>query len=465
VKRTKAFVFIAVALAAPVLPSPLSPGTAQAAVEKVVVRQGPLTVYPYQVRYTSPSTRRVRAPRLDGYIVRMHARLVDRSGTPIPVQRVMLHHVVYKTRAHRDPVCGGTESFYGTGEENQALRLPPGYGYRIQRRDRWLTGWMLMNHRSQTERAYIEYTAWVETGRRLRDVRPYWVRATGCENARDPIFNVPGGRSAGAVFAKSAAWTVPRSGRLVAGGAHVHGGARALRLSQPRCSNRTLMLSRPLYGLPEHPYYNVLPVLHEPGPIATGWVTSATGVPVARGDRLRVTAIYDGRRPHVRAMGIWHVYLAPGPAPRRRCVPLPPDLESVLTRTPGRAEPPAVTVPLTGLDANGQAVEIDRPPGRTVRGGPRARVVVGERSYSIRNLSIPAGASVIWRFRGLGYHDVTLANGPRGFASRWSLRGENYERRFRVPGTYRLFCSLHPVEMTQTIDVTGFASLGTALPP
>ena len=36
------------------------------------------------------------------------------------------------------------------------------------------------------------------------------------------------------------------------------------------------MVSRPLYGLPEHPYYNVLPVLHEPGPIATSWITSAT---------------------------------------------------------------------------------------------------------------------------------------------------------------------------------------------
>ena len=52
------------------------------------------------------------------------------TGT-MPVQRVMLHHIVYKTRARRDPVCGGTESFYGTGEENQTLSFPPGYGYRI----------------------------------------------------------------------------------------------------------------------------------------------------------------------------------------------------------------------------------------------------------------------------------------------------------------------------------------------
>ena len=304
----------------------VSASPAEAAVEKVVVRQGPSTVAPYEVRYTSARTREVRSPRLDGYLVRMHARVVDRAGRPIPVKRVMLHHVVYKTRAHRDPVCGGSESFYGTGEENQALQLPDGYGYRIGRRDRWVTGWMLMNHQARRQRAYIEYTAWVETSRRLRGVRPYWVRATGCQHARDPIFTVPGGSAPGSTYERSADWTVPRSGRLVAGGAHLHGGARELRLSQPACGDRTLMSSRPLYGLPDHPYYNVLPVLHEPGPIATSWVTSPQGIEVTRGERLRVTAVYDAERPPRGAMGIWHVYLAPGPRAASACPPLPADV-------------------------------------------------------------------------------------------------------------------------------------------
>lgn len=426
---------------------------ANAAVEKVVVRQGPLAMNPYEVRYTTQSTRSVRAPGLDGYLVRMRARVVDEAGTPIPVQRVMLHHVVYKTRGRRDPVCGGSESFYGTGEENQELRLPPGYGYRIRRRDRWMAGWMLMNHRAAPDRAYIEYTAWVETSRRLRGVRPYWVRATGCEHPRDPIFNVPGGRRRGARFAKTASWTVPRSGRIVAGGSHVHGGALALRLSQPRCRNRALMVSRPLYGLPDHPYYNVLPVLHEPGPVATGWLTSRGGIAVAKGEQLRIRSVYDGERPHVRVMGIWHLYLAPARAPRRRCERLPGDLEQTLPSVPHRASPPAVTVPLVGLDPSGQAVTIDRPPGPTVPRGRRVAVTVGDRSFSIRNLAIPTGASVTWRFRGSGLHDVTLANGPIGFGVPWSERGHVYTRRFSVPGAYRIFCSLHPIEMTQAIDV------------
>ena len=427
---------------------------ADAELKRVVVRQGPLTVNAYEVRYTSRSTRSVKAPGIDGYLVRMHARVVDAAGRPIPVQRVMLHHIVYKTKGRRDPVCGGSESFYGTGEENQSLSLPPGYGYRVRKRDRWITGWMLMNHRSVTDRAYIEYTAWIETSRRLRAVTPYWVRATGCRGARDPIFNVPGAGPRGSLFRKSASWRVPRTGVLVAGGAHLHGGAHRLELRQPSCRGRRLMVSRALYGLPDHPYYTVRPVLHEPGPMATGWVTSGSGIPVRRDERLRVTAVYDGEWPHTRVMGIWHVYLARARAPQRPCAALPRDLVSAMPLVPGRTKPPVSWIPLTGLDRTGEAIPIDRPPGPIVAGGARTRVVVRNRSFSERNLAIPTGASVSWRFTGVGYHDVTLVSGPVGFSSRWSLPGARYTRRFDVPGPYRIYCSLHPVDMTQAIDVT-----------
>ena len=427
---------------------------AAASVERVTVRQGPLRVAPYEVRFTSDKTRRVPAPRLDGWLVRMHARVVDRRGRPMPVRQVMLHHIVYKNADRRDAVCGDTQSFYGTGEENETLRFPPGYGYRVRRGDRWRTGWMLMNHQSRSRRAYIEYTAWVETSKRLRSVTPYWVRATGCEGRRDPIFNVPGGGAPGSTHEQSADWTVPHSGRLVAGGSHLQGGAREMVLSQPGCGGRPLMASRPLYGLPDHPYYRVLPVLHEPGPFATGWVTSATGIPVERGERLRVSALYDGERPHTRVMGIWHLYLARDAAVRAGCDPLPLDVRTELPAEPGRTEPPRVTVPLTGLDWRGRARTISRPPGPLLRAGDSATVRVGSRSYSVRNLSIALGGVVSWRFRArTGLHDVTLANGPVGFASRWSARGASYSQRFTAPGTYRLFCSLHPIDMTQVLTV------------
>ena len=49
-------------------------------------------------------------------------------------------------------------------------------------------------------------------------------------------------------------------------------------------------------------------------------------------------------------------------------------------------------------------------------------------------------------------HDVTLATGPVGFASPDLTHG-SFSFRFTRPGTYRLFCSLHPSRMTQVIRV------------
>jgi plastocyanin len=433
------------------------PAPAAAELKRVSFSHGPMRVGPYQVR--ARQSEPVRAPRVDGFLVRMHARVVDRRGRPIPVRRLMLHHVVYKNVGrfrgeHPDAVCGGrAESFYGTGEENAALRLPPGYGYRLRRGDRWLIGWMLMNHRNVPERAYIRYTAVVDTSRRLEPVRPFWARVTGCRGAGDPIFNVPGGRPPGSSFVKSERWRVPVSGRLVAGGSHVHGGSKEMLLTQATCGNRVLMSSRPLYGLPDHPYYNVLPVLHEPGPFATSWVSSTTGIPVRRGEVLRVSSLYDGELPHTRVMGIWHLYIAPGRPPARPCDPLPDDLDSSLPSTPGRSDPPRVTVPLTGLDERGRAHTILAPPGPVFRAGRKAEVVVADGSFNRRNISLGVGGLVRWRVRDRGLHDVTLANGPVGFASRWLRRGQSYRRRFARPGTYRLFCSLHPIDMTQVVSV------------
>src|SRR4051794_5852061 len=57
------------------------------------------------------------------------------------------------------------------------------------------------------------------------------------------------------------------------------------------------------------------------------------------------------------------------------------------------------------------------------------------------------------RIRGARGHRVTIADGPRGFASDYAVKGEEYAKRLTVPGDYRLFCSLHPVDMAQVIRV------------
>lgn len=438
---------------------PTAPAAAE--LQTVTYRQGPLAVAPYSVRYTSAETKEVPAPQLDGHIVEMHARVVDAAGEPIPLERLMLHHILYKNWGRfdgekRDPVCGGTsESFYGTGEENQTVRFPAGYGYPIHTGDRWQTSWMLMNHRNVPDEAYIEYRAVVDDDPAIRPLTPYWLRVTGCPRRGkiDPIFDVPGTGRRGATFAKSVTWRMAEGGRLIAAGGHAHGGAEELTISQPACSGRTLMPSRPLYGQPDHPSYNVLPVLHEPGPIDMSWVQSATGIPVGKGERLKLTSFYDGALPHTRVMGIMHLYVAHDPAVGPSCEPLPADLQNVRLDYPGRTEPPVVRVPLTGLDRSGRARRISRPPGRIHRLDGDATITVRDFAFDLRNLSLPRGARVRWRFGDRQAHNVTLASGPVGFSSYNMRRGGRYERRLTKPGTYRLFCSLHPVQMTQAITV------------
>jgi plastocyanin len=411
------------------------------------------TVTGYEVKN---KRHRVSHPRVNGFITKMSARVVDRAGKPIPVSRVMLHHVVFhnfgRRRGQFPSTCNPRgEPFFGTGEENQVMELPPGYGYRIRKEDKWTSTWMLMNHQPRLDVGLIEYTMTIDDSPKLIPVRPFWLRTIGCK--ADPIFNVPGGGARGSTYTQSKTWTVPKSGRIVAGGGHLHGGAKGFALSQQRCGNRRVIDSKPLYGLPDNPVYNVLPVLHEPGPINTAWMMSAAGVPVRKGERMTLTAGYDGELPHTRVMAIMHVYLAPDKKAPRECEPLPADFKHVRLNVPGRDDPPLMEVPLTGRGPDGVARTIDQPPGKLHVAGGGTTINVKNFSYDKKNLSVPLGSTLRWRFRDSALHNITLANGPRGFASRNYRDGGSYHKRLELPGSYRLFCSLHPLKMRQKVIV------------
>jgi len=227
-----------------------------------------------------------------------------------------------------------------------------------------------------------------------------------------------------------------------------------MRLYQPRCNDRLLVESRPLYGMPDNPVYKVLPVLHEPGPINTSWFETSQGIPVKGGEPIRVSGDYDGERPHVKVMAVMHVYMARDKNVSTDCAqPLPSDLTNETISVPGRTEAPTVEVPLTGIGADGNATTIDRPPGAVKVLNGNAKVLVHYFSFSDPNLSIPLGAAITWRFPDSTAHDVTLANGPIGFSSPFSRKGRTYTQTFYKPGEYRLFCSLHPVVMHEVVDV------------
>src|SRR4051794_5826234 len=103
-----------------------APATAR--VRTYTLRSGPYLMGGFNTSFVKGQ---VRTPRVDGYVVGMHARLVDRRGRRVTIRDVMLHHVVFRRLWHprvRRPCTSGLgEAFYGTGEENQSLRFPAGY--------------------------------------------------------------------------------------------------------------------------------------------------------------------------------------------------------------------------------------------------------------------------------------------------------------------------------------------------
>jgi len=461
-RRSVGIIALALALALTLLAA----ATASAATQTVSRTFGPIKIGGYEVK--QDTTMGIPNAGVDGYVTDMTVNVVDRRGKPLPISRIMLHHVVFLNMGspgdmRRDRTCGEftlwnsrdtlpalAERFYAAGEERAEMHLPPGYGYRVSSRDTWFMVWMLMNHRQMPDEAYVKYTMTIEE-QQLRPVTPYWLDVANC--SVDPIYNVPGDGRAGSLHRRTAEFTMQESGRVVAGSGHVHGGGQSLSVTQPTCENREVARFLPTWGARSHPFYNVKPILHEPGPINVTTMQSPTGIPVTAGSKLALTSTYDGALPHTRVMGISVIYVSPDEAVTDPCAALPGDI-SYSERPAGRSTPPRFTVPLTGIDPKtGKAVTIQAPPGRRVALRSGSTVDVRGFAFSKPNIALRKGARLTWRFRDRGaIHNVTLASGPIGFGSDNLDRG-TFSQRFTKKGTYRIFCALHPVAMTESVVV------------
>jgi plastocyanin len=367
------------------------------------------------------------SPKVDGYVVGMNAEVVDAAGRVQGRDKVMLHHIVFAKVGVSDFTCGGsTERFFAEGEERLALSLPRGYGYANKGTDQWGLLYMLMNHKPQRLNGFIRYTVRYVTGERLTPVKPVWLDVRNCTGGIDPVFDVPGSGKRFSTFTETGDFTMPEGGRLVAGGGHLHGGGVRLELRNATCGT-VPFTSRPSWGGPKPK-----PLLHEPGPTKMSSFRSTVGIPVAKGQKLRLAAVYDNHAPHTRAMGIMLLFLAPGGG--KGCGPTP-SLEVDLGRP---SAPPAFSMPLP------RAPE-----------GPVSRAtstIVGDFRYGAERILLERGQTFTWRFRGRFEHDVTVVGGPEGFSAPWTLTGV-FKHRFTRAGTYRLFCSLHPSKMVQQITV------------
>jgi plastocyanin len=128
-------------------------------------------------------------------------------------------------------------------------------------------------------------------------------------------------------------------------------------------------------------------------------------------------------------MGISLVFLAP--APVAGC-------QAYASPRPAATTPEQVTIQL-----------LKKPAGKVRR---VSGTWVGDYRFGNQRVTVRRGTRFTWRFIGTVTHDVTLASGPVGFASP-SQRSGTYSFRFTRRGTYRLFCSLHPAQMTQIVTV------------
>jgi plastocyanin len=86
--------------------------------------------------------------------------------------------------------------------------------------------------------------------------------------------------------------------------------------------------------------------------------------------------------------------------------------------------------------------------------GTNTVVPVGDRFFGAPNLRVRQGSWVTWQFNSQELHNVTLANGPEGIGSDNLDSGRGFTKKFTRPGTYRLFCALHPVQMQERVIVT-----------
>ena len=149
------------------------PGRAAASVGTVVLETSPITVSAFEV---ARGVRLAPSPKVDGYVIGMSAEVVDVLGNPVPMQDVMLHHVVVAKVGVPDYTCGviedysgdisnlRAERFYAEGEEHFALSLPEGYGYPNRGQDTWGLLYMLMNHHPHSMAVKIRYTVRYVTG-------------------------------------------------------------------------------------------------------------------------------------------------------------------------------------------------------------------------------------------------------------------------------------------------------------
>jgi hypothetical protein len=399
------------------------------------------------------------APAKPGYILGFKEMALvdskDPKAKPLPIAKMMVHHLLYFAPGRVDDLAGscwrGTGFISGRGEEHPLGRMMKGipksfrdnYGIANRNADGSALDWqltaMVMNHYKRPKSFYVRTKIRYTTEPRT-SMSPVVIGECG-QVLNGMAYDVAGGGAPGSSHVNESTWTAPFSGRLMAGISHQHGGGKYQLLESETCDRR--IFKAPVYHAQAgHPYNTIRPILHEPGPIGNGSYMTATGIPVAEGEVLRRAAVHDNHNLHVASMGFWIAMFVPDDSVER-CGPMPDDIVEInrpkrFDRTPNHD----LVVP-----------QLTRPRGpfRPFDGDPLS---IGDNFFRPQKITARVGETVTWSFDGVLPHTVTVANGPRGFSSLyWGLTEGTYSVTPEVPGTYKLTCLVHPTRMAQTLEV------------
>jgi hypothetical protein len=418
---------------------------AQAADEKLTLYSKPIDVQPYtgEQDYMPLAADGTQAPAKPGWITSIKVDVVKRRSATakvLSIQDVMIHHIVLHAPDAKwgNPAANCFSQFFAMGEEGQEMPKVGNYGIANMTQSgdapSWMLTHMLMNHRPYPFKAYVR-TRITYSDTPKTEVTPLWMDTFGCNV--DPTYTVPGGGKKGSNHVDDHTFTVPEDGRIIGAQGHLHGGGRYQTVTNMSCDRRKLWRSQAYYAMPDHIFYRVRPILHEPSPVSMSRMISRGGIPVSEGDKLRLRAVYDNYLPHTRVMSIMMGYLVPGEV--EPCEE--PAGDAITQDVPKRFRTPYPH----------SRVPLMAPPTGAFRPFSDAIDVV-DFEFKQRRVVVKRGTKVTWRFAGGTNHDVSVANGPRAFSSPWIETGE-FSYTPKVRGTYGLFCTLHPGLMSQELKV------------
>ena len=423
----------------------LAAAPAHAAEKKMTFFSNAIEVKPFtgEQNYMALPANGEQAPADPGWITSIKVDVVKKQtarAKALSIQDVMIHHIVLHAPDAKwgNPAANCFSNFYAEGEENQEMPKTGDYGIAnvTENGDApdWFLTHMLMNHRGFPLKVYVRTTiTYSDTPK--KEVTPLWIDTEGCDI--DPTYTVEGDGRRGSTDYDRALWTVPMDGRIMGAQGHLHGGGKYQALRNTSCGNDLLVRSKAYYGLRDHIFYQVRPMLHEPSPISMSRTISPSGIPVSAGDQLQLTAAYDNGLPHTRVMSILMAYLFPDDV--EACEEPPDDVVTQDVPKTYRKPYPRFKVPLMAPPTG---------PFRPLGSG----IGVDSYSFSKRRVVVERGTPVTWRFDADRQHDVSVANGPRGFSSEW-IRNGQYTYTPRKRGLYSLYCTLHPGLMSQELKV------------